>query len=50
MVVMSLEMYDRLTDNIESKLNEADMQAKIDPTRYSHEEVFSAIRNQIRAK
>ena len=50
MVVMSLEMYDRLTDNIESKLDEADMQAKTDPTRYTHEEVFSAIRNQIRAK
>ena len=50
MVVMSLEMYDRLTDNIESKLDEADMQAKTDPTRYTYEEVFSAIRNQIRAK
>lgn len=50
MVVMSLEMYDRLTDNIESKLDEADMQAKTDSTRYTHEEVFSAIRNQISAK
>ena len=50
MVVMSLEMYDRLTDNIESKLDETDMQAKTDPTRYTHEEVFSDIRNQIRAK
>ena len=50
MVVMSLDMYDRLTDNIESKLDEADLQAKTDPTRYTHEEVFSSIRNQIRAK
>ena len=50
MVVMSLDMYDRLTDNIESKLDEADLQAKTDPTRYTHEEVFSSIRNQIRAR
>ena len=39
---MSLDIYDRLTDNIESKLYEADLQAKTDPTRYTHEEVFSA--------
>ncbi len=50
MVVMSLEMYDRLTDNIEAKLDEADLQAKTDPTRYTHEDVFSSIRNQIKAK
>ena len=50
MVVMSLDMYDRLTDNIESKLDEADLQAKTNPTRYTHEEVFSSIRNKIRAK
>ena len=39
-----------LTNNIESKLDEADLQAKNDPTRYTHEEVFSSIRNQIKAK
>ncbi|MBR0032337.1 MAG: type II toxin-antitoxin system Phd/YefM family antitoxin [Treponema sp.] len=50
MVVMSLDMYDRLTGNIESKLDEADLQAKTEPARYTHEEVFSSIRNQIRAK
>ena len=50
MVVMSLDLYDRLTDNSESKLDEADIQAKTDPTRYTHEEVFSSIRNQIRAR
>lgn len=44
------QIKDGLTDNIESKLDEADMQAKTDPTRYTHEEVFSSIRNQIRAK
>ena len=40
MVVMSIDLYDRITNNIESKLDEADLQAKIDPTRYTHEEVF----------
>ena len=50
MVVMSIDMYDKLTDNIESKLDEADSQAKTDPTRYTHEEVFSSIRNQIKAR
>ena len=36
-----------LTSNsIEAKLDEADLQAKTDPTRYTHEEVFSSIRNK----
>lgn len=48
MVVMSLEMYDRLTNNTESKLDEADLQAKTDPTRYTHEEVFSDIHKKTR--
>ena len=50
MVVMSIDMYDKLTDNIESKLDEADLQAQTNPTRYTHEEVFSSIRNQIKAR
>lgn len=50
MVVMSLEMYDRLTENIDSKLDEADLQAKTDPTRYSAEEVFSSLKKQIKAR
>ena len=50
MVVMSIDLYDKLTDNIESKLDEADIQAKNDPTRYTHDEVFSSLRNQIKAK
>ena len=50
MVVMSIDMYDRLTNNIEAKLDEADLQAKSDPTRYTHEEVFSSIREQIRKR
>ena len=48
MVVMSIDMYDRLTNNIETKLDEADLQAKTDSTRYTHEEVFSSIREQLR--
>ncbi len=48
MVVMSIDMYDNLTNNIEAKLDEADFQAKTDPTRYTHEEVFSSIREQLR--
>ena len=36
-----------LTSNsIEAKLDEADLQAKTDPTRYTHEEVFSSIRKK----
>lgn len=50
MVVMSLEMYDRLTNNIEAKLDEADLQANTDSNRYTHEEVFSDIRKQIKEK
>ena len=50
MVVMSLEMYDRLTENIDSKLDEADLQAKTDSTRYSAEEVFSSLKKQIKAR
>ena len=48
MVVMSIDMYDSLTNNIEAKLDEADLQAKIDSIRYTHEEVFSSIREQLR--
>ncbi|MCR5613669.1 type II toxin-antitoxin system Phd/YefM family antitoxin [Treponema sp.] len=50
MVVMSIDTYDRLTNDIESKLDEADLQAKTDPTRYTHEEVFSSIREQLRVR
>lgn len=48
MVVMSIDTYDSLTNNIEANLDEADLQAKTDPTRYTHEEVFSSIREQLR--
>jgi len=47
MVVMSLESYSRLTDDVEYKLNEADRQAEETSVRLTHEEVFSKIRGKL---
>lgn len=47
MVVMSLEKYAELTDDVEMKLDEADRAAELDDTRYTHEEVFSRLRERI---
>jgi len=47
MVVMSLESYSRLTDEIEYKLDEADRQAENTSVRLTHEEVFSKIRGKV---
>ena len=47
MVVMSLEKYAELTDDIELKLDEADKEAEISDIRYSGEEVFSRVRKRI---
>jgi prevent-host-death family protein len=44
MVVMSLEKYAELTDDIEIKLNEADKAVAASDERYTHEEVFSRLR------
>jgi prevent-host-death family protein len=44
MVVMSLEKYSELTDEIELKLDEADRFAEESSVRYSHDEVFGGIR------
>ena len=41
MVVMSLEKYAELTDEIENKLDEADHAALASNTRYTHDEVFN---------
>ena len=49
MVLMSLSMYENLTENIEAKLDEADVQAANDSRRLSHDEVFSAVRARIKA-
>jgi prevent-host-death family protein len=42
MVVMSLEKYAELTDDLELKLDEADRAAALSDIRYSHEEVFAS--------
>lgn len=48
MVVMSLDLYESLTDNLETRLDEADIQAAATSDRLSHEEVFSKIRAKIK--
>jgi prevent-host-death family protein len=48
MVVMSLEMYAELTDAVEIKLDEADRAAAASDVRYTHEEVFSKLKEGIR--
>ena len=50
MVVMSLEQYAELTDEIELKLDEADIAASIDGERYTAEEVFSRVRERLHGK
>lgn len=47
MVVLSLEQYAALTDEIEIKLEEADKAAAADSVRYTENEVFSRVRNRI---
>ncbi len=44
MVVLSLEEYAQLTENIEMKLDEADDQASISNERLSHDEIFNSVR------
>ena len=50
MVVLSLEQYTALTDEIELKLDEADKAAAIDATRYTEAEVFGRAKERIHAK
>lgn len=50
MVVLSLEKYAELTDDIELKLDEADKQAESISLRHSHDEVFSRVRARIDAE
>jgi len=49
MVVLSLEKYAELTDDIEFKLDEADREADLTDVRYTHDEVFSRVRTRINA-
>ena len=50
MVVLSLQEYANLTDNIEMKLDEADRQASMTEERLSHESVFKNARGMIHGK
>lgn len=47
MVVLSLEQYAALTDEVERKLDEADHAASADPNRLSESEVFRRARKRI---
>ncbi len=47
MVVMSLEQYSALTEDIEARLDEADRAAAEDPRRYTAGEVFARVRSRI---
>jgi prevent-host-death family protein len=47
MVVMSLEKYAELTDDVKIKLDETDKAAATNDVRYTHDEVFSRIRGKI---
>jgi prevent-host-death family protein len=44
MVVMSLEKYAELTDDIELKLDAADRAAAASTVRYTHDDVFSRLK------
>jgi prevent-host-death family protein len=44
MVVLSLEKYAELTDDLELKLDEADRAAAVSDERYTHEKVFSRLK------
>lgn len=48
MVVMSIQAYENMINNIETKLDEADSYAEFSDVRLSHDEVFSKLRNKIR--
>ena len=50
MVVLSLEQYSALTDEIEIKLDEADKAAAADSVRYTEEEVFGRARERVNGR
>lgn len=50
MVLMSIDQYSALTNEIEVKLDEADNQATTSSKRLSKDEVFSRVRENINAK
>ncbi len=50
MVVMSIEKYSELTNDIELKLDEAEQEAESTNVRYTHEEVMESVRKKIHGK
>ena len=50
MVLLSLEQYSALTDDMELALDEADKAAALSDVRYSGDEVFSRVRGRIRGR
>ena len=48
MVVLSLEEYSRLTEDIEVKLDEADKMASLTKNRLSHQELFDNVREGLK--
>jgi prevent-host-death family protein len=48
MVVMSLAKYAEITGDIEARLDEADRAAEASDIRYTHEDVFSAVKCSLR--
>lgn len=50
MVVLSLDMYSRLTDGVEMALDEADRAAEENSRRMDHEEVFGNLRRKMNAR
>ncbi|MCM1307620.1 MAG: type II toxin-antitoxin system Phd/YefM family antitoxin [Butyrivibrio sp.] len=50
MVVMSIEQYSELTDNIEAKLDEADLEAESTEKRISHDDIFDNVRRRLNEK
>ena len=50
MVVLSIEVFEELTADVEDKLDEADRAAITDPTRLTHQDVFSSLRSKFHAR
>lgn len=48
MVVLNLEQYADLTNDIELKLDEADLAAENSDTRYTHKEVFTRLKSRVK--
>ena len=50
MVVLSLEQYSALTDDVEMKLDEADKEAALTDVRYTEEVVFQRVKERIHGR